>query len=377
MLNLYLDIGPLQEKEYTGISQVTVKIAEAMLADTSIKPHFMYSNHVIPSDIVASLVKHRNGAFFRYHFERNDFSFDSLQYGEFKDGEFAAALFPNTKTCRGFFPIEAQIIHDLSTLLTPEYHTQDTIRHHAYSLVKDLKSNDITFCVSEATRSDLTNYFKLPLDITKVCYLGGSEDSGVSVSHIEMERPYIVVLGTLEPRKNLRLLFKMLKKHPEILNVYDIAVIGRVGWGESVVETLSEYGLEKAYSQGCLKFLGFLPEIEKNHLIKNAELMLYPSKFEGFGLPVLEALSFGVPVVTSISSSLPEVGGPVAYYCDPDDEDSLWMALLSASSDLAADRQKVREKCLEQAEKFSWSSCYSVIKNGIELAYQNKFGKSK
>ncbi len=371
MFKIYLDIGPLQERDYTGISQVTVKLAEAMLADIDIDARFMHSNHEIPREIVETLVAHRNGSFFRYHFEQDHFDFEPIQYGDFEAVERVACIFPNTKTCRNLFPIESQIIHDLSTLLVPQYHTQDTIRHHAYSLVGDLSSNDVTFCVSKATQNDVIRYFGLARETTQVCYLG-SDSSSISVSALSDEPPYIVVLGTLEPRKNLRLLFEMLKRHPELLNVYRIKIIGRMGWGEDMNAVLGEYGLASEYARSRIDFLGFVPEAVKIRVLRGAEFLVYPSMFEGFGLPVLEALNEGVPVITSFSSSLPEVGGDVAYYCDPTDADTLWSAMLDISRDLFDDRVALRERCLQQSARFSWSRFYDTIKSSLYEAHQRK-----
>lgn len=372
MFKIYLDIGPLQERDYTGISQVTVKLAESMLADKSIDARFMHSNHEIPRELVETLVTHRNGSFFRYHFEQDHFDFEPIQYGDFGDGERVACVFPNTKTCRGLFPIESQIIHDLSTLLVPQYHTQDTINHHAYSLVGDLRSNDVTFCVSRATQNDVIRYFGLAREITEVCHLG-SDSSSIKIEPRAAEDPYIVVLGTLEPRKNLRLLFEMLKRHPELLNVYRIKIIGRVGWGEDMDAVLGEYDLASEYARSRIDFLGFVPELVKVRVLRGAEFLVYPSMFEGFGLPVLEAMSEGVPVITSFSSSLPEVGGDVAYYCDPTDADTLWSAMLDISRDLFDNRNALRERCLQQAARFSWSRFYDTIRSSLHEAHQRKY----
>ena len=374
VFRIFLDIGPLQEQEFTGISQVTAKAAEGLLGDSEIEAQFIFGDFIVPKKVVESLLYHRNGSFFRYHFGAGDLDYADVRSLVIAPNDRVACLYPNVKTSRNFFPIESQIIHDISTLLVPEYHTEETIRYHAYSLAEDLATNDITFCVSEATRNDIVTYFDVPKKQTRISYLG----SDVVPAKAALEgggEPYILVLGTLEPRKNLSLVLHMLSKHPELLTVYRVLVVGRVGWGEEFQVMLWEAGLADPFRSGRLQFLGFVDEGDKCSLIQNASLMIYPSMFEGFGLPVLEALSLATPVVTSFSSSLPEVGGGAAYYCDPTHADSLWNAVLHAIGDIETRPVSVSASCLRQASKFSWKDFYQTLKGGLIEAHVEKFGQ--
>lgn len=376
MFKIYLDIGPLQEREFTGIAQVTAKTAEALLGDRTVDAQFVFGDFLVPHKFVESILRHRSGTFFRYHFGKGELDLDCVHSLTFSPKDPVAGLYTNVKTSRGLYPVEGQIIYDLTPLLVPEYHTQDTIQHHAYTLAEDLASNDVTFCISEATRNDVITYFAVPREKTAICYLGADE-LATPTAQGETEVPYILVLGTLEPRKNLQLLFRALKKHPELLLEHRILVVGRIGWGEGIEATLQKAGIADAWGSGKLQFLGFIPEEEKSSLIQNATLMVYPSMFEGFGLPVLESLTAGVPVITTFSSSLPEVGGDAAYYCDPADDDSLWMTILNALGDIRSNPQAVAAGCREQASKFSWSRYYDAIKAGLMTAHQQKIRMRK
>jgi glycosyltransferase involved in cell wall biosynthesis len=371
MLKVFFDIGPLQEREFTGISHVTAKLAESLLGDTEVDVNFIYADLLVPNNVVRSILYHRNGSFFRYHFSVGDLRYKQVQSLRFASTDAVAGIYPNVKTSRSIFPVESQIIYDLSTLLVPQYHTEDTIRHHAYTLPEDLASNDLTFCTSEATRNDIVTYFGVPKDKTAICYPGTDIKPSYAVAD-EEEEPFILVLGTLEPRKNLDLVFRMLKQHPEFLVAYKVIVVGRIGWGEGFDVTLQKLGMTDAWKSGRLQFLGFVSEEEKVKLIQQALIMIYPSMFEGFGLPVLEALAAATPVVTSFSSSLPEVGEDAAYYCDPTDVNSLWVAILRALTDIHTQPDQVKAACLTQASKFSWDNFYQSIKSGLIYAHQQK-----
>ncbi|HEV2169726.1 MAG TPA: hypothetical protein VGR40_02200, partial [Candidatus Binatus sp.] len=149
----YLEIGPLKEPEYTGISQVTAAIAEQMLGDSGRRTGFFYGRVEVEREVVEDLLACRNGDLLEWHLQRSG----TRPAPQRLTGP-NIAIFPNRKTCRRAFDFECQIVHDLSTFLTPQFHNADTVEFHTTSLFEDLQSNDLTFCVSEATREDVVRY---------------------------------------------------------------------------------------------------------------------------------------------------------------------------------------------------------------------------
>ena len=117
---LYLEVGPLTELEYTGIPQVTVNLAEQMLGDTENDVGFFVGRQQVDSKLVDSLVRRRSGEMFNWHLRRANTPLVPLQ-----STAPSTAIFPNSKTARRVFEFEVQIFHDLSTLLTPQFHNQD------------------------------------------------------------------------------------------------------------------------------------------------------------------------------------------------------------------------------------------------------------
>jgi glycosyltransferase involved in cell wall biosynthesis len=179
--------------------------------------------------------------------------------------------------------------------------------------------------------------------------------------------PYIVVLGTIEPRKNIELLLHVLSGMPDILQKYKVIFLGKPGWLIKFEDVVEKYFGTSMYRNKII-YPGFVSDRKKYLLLKNAAFTIYPSLYEGFGLPVLESLSLGAPVVTSWSTSLSEVGGNNTFYFDPYKPESLEDAIYALNDTLETDRDRVRKACFSQAEKFSWELFCSTA---LQLIYQN------
>jgi glycosyltransferase involved in cell wall biosynthesis len=304
----------------------------------------------------------RDGRFFRYHIRNGRHALATLSRRHVAPD--AIALFPNIKRTRGLFSREAQIVHDFSTLLFPETHHEDTIRDHALTFLRDLETNEFTFCVSEATRTDLLTYFAID-PATVHTALNGADEPPIALANMPLiAESYVVVLGTLEPRKNIRLILQMLQESPDWASRYRFVFVGRFGWGRHLDEVLAEFPeVEALYRQGRLLFTGYVDEVAKCVLLRSARMLLFPSLFEGFGLPVLEAIKLGTPVVCSFSSSIPEVAGDAGFYFDPYSVGSLKQALSDFEDTMSAEADAVRARVLGQSSKFSWSNFYGSIRS--------------
>jgi len=359
-LKVYFEIGPLKEREYTGIAQVTAGLSAQLIGDPDVDSRFFFGRLIVPKRLVESLLLTRTGELLEWYLRRA-----VLQPAPPDLAPTNVAVFPNVKTVRRGFGKECQIIHDLSTLLTPQFHHRDTIDFHAKSMEHDMLTNDLTFCVSDATKSDVLAYFPaLAPETVQTMPLAASIDPFTESAAAHVER-YILVLGTIEPRKNASLVLRYLAAHPEFSKRYRIVFLGRFGWGNTIEHLIEEYRLTEQYAAGRIMFPGFVSEHAKHALIRNATLLVYPSLFEGFGLPLLEAAALGVPCVTTRSSSLPEAGGPHAYYFDPFTDGDFGRALMRALVDLEVDRDALRQRCREWGRQFSWPKTYGIMKRRI------------
>jgi glycosyltransferase involved in cell wall biosynthesis len=359
---LFIDVGPLQEAEFTGIPQVAAKLCEHVLGDESVEPGFFYSRQNVPAKLVEQVLKTRDGRLFRWALERYRIS-PSFP----TPGGRVAGLHVNIKAGRRLFPIEGQIIHDLTTVITPHFHTPASVDHHQGRFFGDLMSNDVTFCVSESTAADVRTYFPDTPGPVIVAPLG------VDWDHIDAEtrsarfdvEDYVFVLGTLEPRKNVLDVIELIARQPELAQRHRFVFGGRVGWGDSFERLVSDRGLGHLLDTRRIFRAGFVSEAAKYLLVKNAAAVIYPSVYEGFGLPVAEALSLGVPIVTTSSASLPEVGGDLAHYFVPGDMPSLAGALGAALAQGRVTHGRggiTREAWMA---RFSWGRFYDVVKRGM------------
>jgi glycosyltransferase involved in cell wall biosynthesis len=175
-----------------------------------------------------------------------------------------------------------------------------------------------------------------------------------------LRSPYVLATGTLEPRKNLPRLISAFASLPEqARGARQLVLAGAPGWEAD--ETFASV----AAHTGLVRTLGYVPDAELPSLYRAAKIFCYPSLYEGFGIPVLEAMSCGTPVLTSARSSMPEVAGEAARYVDPYDREDIARGL----AELLADRaltQRVVGLGLERARQFSWEKTARTILATLE-----------
>jgi glycosyltransferase involved in cell wall biosynthesis len=248
-------------------------------------------------------------------------------------------------------------IHDLSPLLFPEHHTRFHRLYSRYALPGMARRAQVIITDSAATQSDVISRLHIASDRTRVIHLGldhkrfyprDPAQAQMSIQQaLGIRPPYLLAIGTLEPRKNL---LALLRAYAQLEPDSPMLVLaGKQGWGNTpLTETAQQLGIQDRVS-----FTGFVPDALLPDLYAGAHLFVYPSLYEGFGLPVLEALGCGTPVITSKLSSLPEVAGDAALLVDPYDIDDLaqQMRNMLFNSDL---RAHLRSAGPKQAAQFTW-----------------------
>ncbi|MFA6492780.1 MAG: glycosyltransferase family 1 protein [Patescibacteria group bacterium] len=243
-------------------------------------------------------------------------------------------------------------IYDLTTFLFPEHRGQEVSERLNLRTRKACQKAVKIIAISESTKNDLEKHLKIKQAKIKVVYPGKNElpEPVKNLPSTLKNGSYILAVGTIEPRKNLTGLFKAYALLPiKLQEKYPLVIVGAEGWNEE--ETFNTFNHLKL--EGKVKFLGFVPDSMLAKLYKEAAVFVYPSLYEGFGFPVLEALSYGVPVVTSSVSSLPEVAGKAAVLVNQEDPKSISSGLqrLLEHKQEADDLRKIAKI---QADKFSW-----------------------
>ena len=377
---LVIGIAPLWEFEYTGISNVVFELTKRFLSDeeSDFEVQFSVFDKIVCPNIIATCLQNRSGHILQDAFNKNKGIEEvAVDKNGNINGRRSYGLFLHTKPDRKVFYKDSHLYYDFSFLLTPECHTPETIAFHLNGLIKQITSTDLFFCISESTASDLQWLFNVPKAKTVVALLGHTTDSEISIKIRDKignrkVEPYFLILGTIEPRKNIAVMFEWLKKNPNLLKKFRFVFAGRQGWGPSFSEYIEKSGLSSAFDSGRIVYFGYVDEVLKATLIVGASAVFYPSIFEGFGLPVLEAMALGVPVIASCSTSIPEVLGDTGYYFDPYSLESLNMAFSKFLFDQYTEHLDVlRIKAKERASEFSYDRTYSVICSSLRSNFLN------
>lgn len=252
--------------------------------------------------------------------------------------------------------------HDLSPFTWAHCHDPKRISYLQKGLRKTLDRADCLITDSEFTRQELASFSGWPVERIYAVPLASSGDfyprppnelQPTLLRYGLQPGAYSLYVGTIEPRKNIETLLDAYGRLPVVVRQrWPLILSGYKGWrNESIHERI-----EAAQREGWVRYLGFVPSDDLPALYAGARLFAFPSLYEGFGLPVLEALSSGVPVVCSNSSSLPEVVGDAALMCAPQDVDALTVNLRRALEDEVWRTTAIQEG-LRHAATFSWQRC--------------------
>lgn len=222
--------------------------------------------------------------------------------------------------------------------------------------------------VSKHTAQDLREIYGVPPDKIVVTHLAARSEFSETIAEEAVEavlekyglpRGYLLYVGTVEPRKGVDTILKALALYRKRKGKSTLLVVaGLIGWKASFIEDL----VEQLSLEESVRFLHYVPDTDLPALYRGASVFLYPSLYEGFGLPVLEAMASGVPVITSRVAALPEVGGAAALYIEPGDADCLTVHLEKLLADPGL-REQLSEAGRKRAALFSWrDTAYRTLK---------------
>jgi glycosyltransferase involved in cell wall biosynthesis len=251
--------------------------------------------------------------------------------------------------------VRATTVHDLVPLRFPEWVQPRTRRMHGPKYENAARTCDRVFVNSRFTASEVADLLRVPGERIVVAYPGIDPRFRPEGDRADLGAPYVLAVSTLEPRKNLPALvdaFALLRRRRRELT---LAIAGLTGWEERPLDAAG------------VRLLGFVTDEELARLYRGAAVFAYPSRFEGFGLPVVEALASGAPAVVSSHPSLDEASGETAFRADPDDAEAFAGALERA---LGAPPER-REGGIAHAARFTWRACGEAVLAGYESALTN------
>ncbi|MBN1427533.1 MAG: glycosyltransferase family 4 protein [Anaerolineae bacterium] len=251
-------------------------------------------------------------------------------------------------------------IHDLGYLHYPESHPLSNRLYLDWSTRHSVKTAKRVIAISQATADDLIRLNGVPRQKIRVVHFGignaGAEENGQSFKEVGrrlgIPGPYILHMGSLHPRKNLARLIDAFALIKDTVNNLSLVMAGQPGWGyDQLLEKIAGLGLAEN-----VILPGYVSDADRAALYAGARVYAFPSLYEGFGFPVLEAMAQGVPVVCSNTSSLPELVGDAALTIDPLDVNGLADALRRLLIDEEL-RQTLTKRGFQRVRLFSWEAC--------------------
>lgn len=248
-------------------------------------------------------------------------------------------------------------VYDMTYVRFPETMDARNLWRISAGMERSAKRSDRIITISEFSKREIIDLLCVPEEKVSVIYSAHSfseetADSEVTLGKYGITKPYILYIGTIEPRKNLvRLIhaFEMLKRNEKL--PYRLVLAGGKGWQN---EEIYRAAKESLFAEDII-FTGYISNSERNCLYQNAELFAFPSLYEGFGMPPLEAMHWGCPVVTSDAASMPEICGDAAALVNPLDEEDIVKGIMAVLSDKEY-AEGLRKKGYEQEKKFTWET---------------------
>lgn len=245
-------------------------------------------------------------------------------------------------------------IFDFVSFLFPDRHNLKAVWFEKLWMKRALLRSKALLAASESTKKDAIKLFGIDPGKIFVSYLAPALTSEVAPVTLPPS-PAILFVGTLEPRKNITALVEAFNQLRQKNISCSLVLAGGWGWQSQEIRA----AIQRSLYSDDIKVLGYVSEAQKTFLYQHATVLVFPSLYEGFGLPPLEAMSLGLPVVTTNISSLPEVVGEAALLVSPDSIDQLSAALASVLTDQNL-RQRLIQAGLVQSQKFSWQNTASV-----------------
>jgi glycosyltransferase involved in cell wall biosynthesis len=243
-------------------------------------------------------------------------------------------------------------VHDLTFAHSPELVSDDTRRFVDDLLRSALARGAVVHVVSDFVGAEVREHYSLPLERVRRVYPGLGHVAGgdpVAGRRTAGADQYVLALGQVEPRKNYPLLVRAFDRAAEHHPSAHLVIAGPDGWDQDAFE-----GARRAAARsGRIRWLGYVSDATRSDLLAGAQAFVYPSRYEGFGHPPLEAMTAGVPAITSNAGALPEILGDAALMVDRDDEGALADALARVLEDPILRAELVR-KGHERAARYSW-----------------------
>ncbi len=368
MDNITVDLRSLHTQEFSGVESYTVRVLEQLLLSDQNFVYKLFYNRFSKKEF--NYFHFINAEFLQTRIPNRllNLSIKFFNYPKIEKliGEHQTLFMPNWNTLSVTPETKVVLtVHDLSPLLMPEFYSwKDRVWHWVINLNKLVKRANKIIAVSEFTKVSLIEKLKIPASKITVAQLGVDHENfrpNLSVDKLRDVRntyslpgDYILFVGTVEPRKNLS---RVIEAFEQVNEPVSLVIAGKLGWKYAAI--LKQ--IEQSPKRRFIKLLGYVPETDKPYIIKLARAFVWPSLYEGFGLPILEAMAVGTPVITSNVSSLPEVAGDSAILVNPFNVGDIAIGIQTLLTDDSV-REHYIKAGLERSKKFTWENCAEEVR---------------
>lgn len=370
-MKIAIDIRCLMHKNYSGVAEYTYNLLDNLFKIDRQNQYILFYNS--KKNITANLPQfpYSNVKFkgFTYPNKLFNFSVRFLHWPQIDKmlGGVDIFFIPNfnflslSSNCKKILTV-----HDLSFEIYPNFFSlKRKLWHRIIAPRKIIRQADSLIADSQSTKNDLIELYQVAAGKIKIIHLGVDrllykkiEPSNLNLKLIKdkykLPDQFILYLGTIEPRKNIESIiesFNLLKIDSSFQDL-NLVIAGEAGWRcKQVFEMAS-----KSKYKDQIKFIGYVKKSDKPYLYNLTETFLFPSFYEGFGLPILEAQACGTPVITSTNSSLPEITADSAFLINPDNLTEIKNAIRQILTNQELKNDLIN-KGLENSAKFTWQKC--------------------
>jgi glycosyltransferase involved in cell wall biosynthesis len=370
-MNIGIDIRCLMDKQLTGVGEYTLNILTHLFAMDKTNQYYLFYNSYkkqLPPTFIGENIHYCGFNFPNKLFNLSLAIFGAPKLDRIIKKKFNVQLdfffFPNINFIKTDCPYIITA-HDLTFEFLADCFSPKSRAWHKLLRPEKLFANaEQIIAVSNNTKRDVMNIYNLPEQQITTIY------SGVAATFIpnlqetptakriknkyQLPTKFIFFLGALEPRKNILTLieaFEIFKKNSAPAKQYSLVIAGKHGWRANELETMIQHSPAKDF----IKIIDYIAPEDKPYLYNLADLFVYPSLYEGFGFPVLEAMACGCPVITSHTSSLPEICATAAAYIDPNNVNDLDRQIQFLTTN-TAERKRLITAGFARTQNFSWKN---------------------
>ncbi len=370
MKNIWIDGYEANVPQRLGSSQVAFELLKH-LEKLDKKNNYTI---LLPSLPREDLPKERAGWRYKILKPSRFWTYISLPLALYKEKHKPDLVFSPTHYIPRFSPVKRIVtIFDLSYLHFPNlFKKQDLWKLTNWSKFS-IKQSDHIITISNFSKSDIVKQYKVPKDKVTVAYPGYNSavfkplKDQVKINQIknryQIDQDYVIFVGTVQPRKNLKRLIQSFQNinNLKLVIVGKTSGEGREGWMfDEILKEPKNLGIEDR-----VVFTGFIPDEELGILLNGAKAFILPSLWEGFGIPVVDAMACGIPVIVSNVSSLPEVVGKAGLLINPNSVNEIEQSIRTISTDQKLWQKKSKESFV-QAQKFSWDKMAKIVLKTFE-----------